>query len=903
MSTVNRHSQIVCFLDVIKKNTSRPGQPPETSGSVSTYDIKEAKREVVYLDVIPVQRSSADADLSNDIVFVHDDGEVRCVSGNLKEERWRAPPKTVLAIPHDQLSRSAFKIKYATVADVAAGREGVLRGQGDAIALLDSLMSRDVRNSWRIQLLVLISKSSASASHGMILHVLAICPENKSAPSTINRGAIRSLCNIHLPDHRDDSAAVEQVSVNVGSGTVQFISGGVLFTYDVAGTSPKLSSQLHTATEDIVSFLRLPSGHTLVATPTHLNVYDLFYQSVQTTVPIAETRASPSSSLKRKFGDDVEPQPKGAIELLTFFPRLNIAVGRNNTQLVGYYLNLGNSPHGHRKRLKSGSLIDAIGRGLPFQMKMADWRHSPQKMPNPVGDLTFTPNIQQDSLWSVKMEQLSHYAHAQDVEGFERILAAEVGVTRDESDLKEWASRKEAWELEHSAKAESRANGVPLLNGARNGHPVVSNLPLIEPTVFSPFPEKMPVPRWKWPGPTGGSSKSATNKPIRQELLTTLLGKIFSSSKAQGREPRSEPSADGTSDTSLRLAFYPPNAFRWLIDTGNLNLRNIDLALCDDRTTVGVPPLVTPEALVEALLEYDAEAKLVLAVLQGPVFLDAGELTRAAKPLIHRLHDALAPGLKGLNVQPSKKKLGDAHDIPNHTRPGWGRRSAQQTLDHMPTVHSVERLRTAFTSALTQLHSFASPRITKAWRLFLNIEELKFIIDELRKLLVVHGWTTWHLGDAEESLPECEHNGSRIRFISNLLNCALDSFEAAAWIYRPSNSHPSATTDELVADLQAEISAALEAVEAAAYLRGLLGGIVRPGKSDPGPKRKRVGGVMVVNPSSANTKMLPLGSKADAGISTNKVGAEGTLDSKPPRGRPHFESAKVGKYTIERIVI
>lgn len=883
---------MVCFLDVLKGRKSRAGPPPETSGAIFTHDIQDAQRDVIYLDVIPVQNGSAGS-ITNDVVLVHADGEVRCLAGDLKEERWRASPRTVLATAGDDSLKA--DIEYADVADVTAGREGLLQGQGDAVAILDSQVNKDPQNSWRIRLLILMSKLSAnsgSQSQERTLHVLAICPEIGLAKTKFNRGTIRSLCKLRLPELENTSSKLGKVSVHVSSGTLQFISGGVLFTYDLTGTSPKLLSKFQGTQKDIVSFLRLPSGHALTVTPTSLTIYDLFYESIQATMPITESRPHASSSLKRKYTGTADQQQEYRIDLLTYLPSLGFAIGRINNQLVGYDLSLGDTGQAHAKRIKTGSLIDALGRGIRSERSSTGPASLPMHTSLILGKAMIAPSPKQDARWQARMEQLEQCARSQDVEGFEKAFAIEVDVRRNEVELREWKSRKEAWELAHSRdRSLAQVNGKRLPNGTHNVDLVSSKASSGNDRRDEAFPERKPIPEWYWTE-TNGETKS--QKPIHPEKVILILEKIFSWNAIDGQTPIDGHLTNGKPDGSLSIVFYPPNVVRWLLESGNLTLRNIDLALRDAGAKFNRQSLVTPESLVMALLEFDSEANLLMSFLHAPVFLGAGEVVRAMKPLMYRLSRDASPSVIEEDLSQRTLSLVARGNSINQER----------HANHATSTRSLEK---ALWLGLTKLNNFSAPKITKAFRSFLTMDELIFVVHSLRRNLAAQGWTSWHF-DAEEADAEPGDNNGGINLIANLLSCTLDSFGAASLIYSPSESSTLADPDELITALKAEISAALEVIEEATYLRGVVGEMLRYGKqgrtaTKNNGRPKGPTDIVVVNTSSTSTKLLPLGLKREAEIPREKIKAGGVMEKRSARDIARLESMKVGKYTIERITV
>ena len=119
--------------------------------------------------------------------------------------------------------------------------------------------------------------------------------------------------------------------------------------------------------------------------------------------------------------------------------------------------------------------------------------------------------------------------------------------------------------------------------------------------------------------------------------------------------------------------------------------------------------------------------------------------------------------------------------------------------------------------------------------------------------------------------------------------------------------------EDLISSLKLEISAALEGIEEATYLKGLITEMVRygesvqrasrPPKSAPetpaGKKHKPV----LLPSTNEDLALLPVGLKAEQLISLLRVGAGGEVTQRSARDIGQLKSRNVAAYSLERIIV
>jgi hypothetical protein len=247
------------------------------------------------------------------------------------------------------------------------------------------------------------------------------------------------------------------------------------------------------------------------------------------------------------------------------------------------------------------------------------------------------------------------------------------------------------------------------------------------------------------------------------------------------------------------------------------------------------------------------------------------------------------------------------------------------------------------TVAFGLLGSCSSVATIQAIRRLFRPEETLSLIHVLRVELVKGGWTARYLDgfqvDGEEDEQEAPPDDS-IRLIADLLCRCIDSVGPGGWMIndkllaRTGDHHDSA---DFLAGLKLEVSAALEGIQEAIYLRGLLTETVKYGNSvqkavaeatpnkaalskgtshkgasskdtlsNATPHRRAAKGnkaIRKLHVPDGENQMLPLGLGTKHGVSSTKVVAGGEIVTRSKREIGHLVSQRVGAYSLERIVV
>ena len=850
-------------------------------------------------------------EIPTDLLLVHRDGEVRCLSGDLKEERWRCSKQTVLRGIESTSSASDSSIEFIMNADVSTSREGLLRGRGDALALLDSQMldASTAANTAAetVSLLILLSRSrpsTAAQACDCVLHVLAVGREKRQGiPS--GHAPIRPLCQFHLPSAAADQTVINKISLDVGSGSLQLLRGSSLASYDLSGTYPKLVSELDIPGGKTHSFLRLSQALTLTTTRSSLAIYDVCYRTIRLSAPINLSALRPSSGTKRKRTvDDACLQP-AAMELLGFHPRLGLVVGRIDGQLVGFNITFSGNERSRKRRAGGGRLLDALGQGISSAAQETSSPSIEGKIPSSLGSLLSLGSVP-DPSWKQNSELLNRYTRRQHVENFERVVAGELGIGRNEEQYQQWRIAKKEREKARLHGQSNEPNGVAKTNGT---HPHKCAAGASKPPAKE-FQLQAPMPTWKWPQHADGTLKTVGFRNLAHSKSLFIMGKLFSCHQQEDAAKSSgEARAEQSNEPRLLINLCPPNVFRWLMLSGVLTLRNIELALQGLSAAEPFSGVVRGETLVRAILDLGPSVDLLLWAFEGPVFTTAEEVTSAAKPLMVALSDPAALDLRALpGTGPKPTDAGGK-------LPGTGQVHDTGVEGNVPSAERRPATRAflekALALALNRLRSFPYPQITRAFGQVLTRTELTLVVQLLRRNLIVGGWTSWQL-DKDRIFKD--NNGRECRdvhFISSLLGCALDSIGAAGWIHARSGFGGLVDPSSLIAVLQLEVSAALEVVQEATSMEALLKELLQHGKSgksgnssgDDRSRPRQGGQIVVLHAEAPGPKALPLGSRPEDETSSTKILSKGRVVERSKRDLQLLENKKIGAYTMERITI
>jgi hypothetical protein len=386
---------------------------------------------------------------------------------------------------------------------------------------------------------------------------------------------------------------------------------------------------------------------------------------------------------------------------------------------------------------------------------------------------------------------------------------------------------------------------------------------------------------------------------VDRRWVLFALSKIFTMSETE------------VGEYSLDITFYPPNTFMWLSTNGYMTVTNIESALRSKGTSV---LSLAAGQLVNAVVEMDPDMDLLLAVL-AKNYLGAAELLHAVRKLM--------ASLDFLGENPSTKRglltnggdLESAEDIEEQLTKLEAEAERYLELAEYQLGPGSGVRSDALSLALSKLYRCPNSAIIQGLQTIFTTQEIVGLVYLLRFELSRGSWISRYLGLDPAQIVDTDAEGpdNAIILISSLLNNCVDAIGAGGWLTgeaRLVDGDPY-EAEELISSLKLEVSAALEGIEEAVYLKGLTSEMIRygdgvqaalpkPASETQTEKRSKP----IILPSvDQDIRTLPLGLKAEKQISLLKVAAGGAVHKRTRRDIGHLKSQKVGKYSRERIII
>lgn len=819
------------------------------TGTITTRRQVEGQKLVTFMTTLFEQGTE-------NLVLVREDGEIQSLDGLDLNTKWISPASTIsknTALPDAQ-----HRVEFAQLADAYTAKKRLLKGRED----LFSVFPREiVANEFNPMLLILItSPVDLTLSSERTFHVVTP-PRKTAATSSSKTRSVQTLLSICLPSldcKAPNTSDAAKYNLDISSGILYELADQRLTALDLTQPQPKVQSQLYL--EGAGSYLPLLSSSVLAASAESIDIYHPIFGSIQASLKL-ESHFQPLSR-KRKSNDLENPTTPNPCRLVAYFPKTHMVHAIDGSDLIAFQINTSRDTLGRRRTL--GLLLDSLGRGIDVSG-------------NPSDGSTFRHALEE------KMSRLDDYIVAQDVEGFERLMAQELGMKRDEGELRSW---------EEKQAAKTMANGFT--DGVEKGQDL-------------PAPESKPIPQWRWP-----KQKSEYRK-VDPKWARYALNRIFSWSQTN------QISGESTMKVEYRLHFdfIPHNVIHWLIETGHFNTASVQSALRHELRLSGANS-IPPGQMVAALVDIDPQLEVLFCFLSS-TNLEAGELVHAIRQLMrslelfddgssldqHLLTDEHAPELTNGNVEAEIEYEQDKAD------------SDLQLAEYY--LGDLSNLRgRALSLALTKLYSRPEPEIVSALQSTLTSAETVSLIYLLRFELARGGWTSRYLDTyrIKEGEDDVGHENS-ILLLSGLLNCCVDAIGAGGWLSGDAVlvNGDRFQSEELIASLKLEVSAALEGIEEATYLKGLTAEMIRYGEAiqamSPtsqksgihGNKNKRDTRPVVLAEEGTDAAILPYGLKAQQQVSRYRVGAGGEMQQRTARDIGRLKSMKVPEYSRERIVI
>jgi hypothetical protein len=810
--------------------------------------IFKSKSPVVFLSSLSVQGSTHD-----DLLVVRQDGEIQCLDGDNLQLKWTSPSAIigrVSSIP-DVLDNT---IEFALLTDAYSASRGLFKGRPDILSAFPEGVTADGYNP---ELLVVISRPTDSAlSTNRMIHTLAL-PQGTSQGTTRAAKVLLSkqITWFHGEEPRVGSAKYE---LHVSSGLLYELIGQTITTYDLTASTPKIQTELFVEVAN--SFLRLSATSIMASSARSVDIFNPAFSSIQASIRFNDELATRK---KRKI-DQISASTNSVIyKLVSYSPKQGVAHAISGNDLVAFQIDRKEAASRHRSM---GLLIDSLGCGLKAPQKKS--KTSTSVPAGSFGDQIPGSIVNEESRRTA-MAAMDKAAAGQDVDLFEKLIAMEFKITR----------------------ADITSQNGDLSNGASDAKP---------------------IPTWNFP------EKRSDYPQVDGRWARYALGKIFSWTAIAESEPK------------LSVVFFPDNVVRWLIETGNLNKANIESALRQDLLSTQTRSIPSGQ-LIQAIADVDPEMSILLAVLSN-TFLDAFEIIYAIKLLMQSFE------LFGeQNDQPLLLTNGNIEmaneDVEEQIEMEEAAADADLQLAEFQLGDDSSIRGEALSLALGKLHACPTATIIEALQRIMVSHEIVALIYLLRLELARGSWTARYMDVNQMEQQEIIPQDGTILLVTDLLNACVDAIGAGGWLsgdaMLANGDH--FESEELIASLKLEVSAALEGIEEAAYLKGLTAEMVRYGEAVQNAipwdeKKRRVDSVaagiestrtlkasdavklrkkrpLTLAHGGKDTSVLPYGLRAEQQISLQRVGAGGEVHQRSARDIGRLKSRKVGKYSLERIVV
>ncbi|KAI2602549.1 hypothetical protein GGR54DRAFT_623675 [Hypoxylon sp. NC1633] len=790
-----------------------------------------------------IERSVAGQAAENEIIVVRRDGQIVCLDAESLQKRWSTSP-AALYQDLPGASKSDFRIDFCSPVLLSDFVQGVFKGSGSAFGQFPEI-EQDVNAKANVgaEVLVLVSSHGLNRQQSRNLHVVAVPPSSEDLPSTGRQGIVQ----IHaapIPLTAPESSTLSSYRLDMRSGSLLELRGRSFNIYDLTASLPKLTSTMEL--DGTTSFLRLSKTSLLCSTPGHLNIYNPVYRSLQNSVSVdLDGQAATNPGINQT-----------AYFLAAYFSRLELAVAVVDSALVAIQLE---APILRtRKRRAEGLLIDSIGRGIQLS------KRSPARTPATVVDPSVFANYLPGSItgdywqsWTVDEAKADALLNDNSIHGLERLLAEKFGIQiRDDMHVQNGVLEEE-----------------PTLPKASTS--------------------------WTWPKTRAGYPAAD------RRWILYAISRVFQWNDAF---------PDDSTVPRLICQLPQSDIVSYLVDAEHLTLSNVRSAFRDQLKDTDKTDLFLAEQVVLRLADVDPSLELLVAYLSA-TNLGAVELLVAVRTIMRSLElvqDPKQPLPKLLTNGSTEEAAMNGEEEAEAELQNIGMElddledEIQKTVSYLNEDAGTRG--NGLSVAFAKLGNCPAISMIRALRATFKPEEILSLIYLLRVELVRGAWTSRYLDTTDfekDSSLDAPPDGI-IKLLADLLGRCVDSIGPGGWLLNDAVL-ASDETGDFVASLKFEVSAALEGLEEAVYLRGIVGDVVKyceAAMKSSGPERA----VNKMKPISLQVKesgaqALPLGLKTKGQFSNQKVVSGGEIVDRSKRETGLLKSQQVGQYSLERIAI
>lgn len=552
-----------------------------------------------------------------------------------------------------------------------------------------------------------------------------------------------------------------------------------------------------------------------------------------------------SVTLESENQSEAELAKATECSLVAYFSKLELAIGISGSQLLAIQLE---APKSRTKRRAEGLLIDSIGCGVSDVKRAVV---EPRK--RPASSAAFSNYLPGSVLgeyledWTKDVQKCDALLDSDAIHDFEALLADKFGL---------------------QIKAPQLANGA-------EGKGTDSSIP----------------PQWAWP-------KDMIKFPrADRRWIIYAISRAF------------QWNSEHTEDSSIpRLVYALPdtNVVTYLAAAGHLTTSNVKSALREELIDTDNVDFALSKELITRLFELDPSFELLTCYIRstalGPV-----ELLLAVRVIMGSL-DAVRD---------------QARAPPKQLTNGVADNSAENEDINMELDHLEEEVLKAesilrgnagireegLSVAFAKLGNCPALSMIKALQIALKPKEILDLVLQLRIELYKGAWTSRYVEDNTEYDDDANLNpppDGSIKLISDLLSRCVDAIGPSGWLLNDA-SLSNGEAGDVIASLTLEVSTALEGLEEAVFLKGIVGEAVK--YCEAAQKEASRGQKFdLAKPISLQVKepgaeALPLGLKVKGRIEKSKIVSGGEIVQRSLREQGHLRSQQVGAYSLERIAL
>lgn len=350
-----------------------------------------------------------------------------------------------------------------------------------------------------------------------------------------------------------------------------------------------------------------------------------------------------------------------------------------------------------------------------------------------------------------------------------------------------------------------------------------------------------------------------------------------------------------TAPKQLLVRMFPGKICDWLMEKGLLTVDQVEISLRHNGSLPATGNLM-PGALIDALAQWDESLQCLTSLLASQTLLSPTEL-------VHALIAVIYPSSSAEATESTKLLTNGKSQVPHSPPSNDHKLDLSPTPSTLPLLISSDQTHHLLGLTLSRLSKHPSRTLIHALRKHLSPRDTHTLIDILRLEIARAGWLSTYSDNEPPTPPTANPQQTPpLTHLTHLLCALLDALGPTGWIQASTDllTEPADT----LSYMNAEISAALEGIEEATYLKGILGEMLLCGQRT-NPKASHAALAPAPAPRAAEDSILPLGLHPSAGAlpSATKVGAGGELMQRSRRDIGRLKSRTVGKYGFERIVI